>query len=203
MKKKLLKNNIFSYYLGYRSGAVTFGGVDTKYIMTGNSDNALGSFTYAKVTDKGYWSIEILDVELQYGDAAPSSTGICKSNRNNRCKAIVDTGTYLIYGPKKDVQGTLGSIMVNSCEDLSKLPAVIFVLYAGDNEPPARLRLRPPRLHFGISYPSRLIASCWLQSTQGRLQIRLCGRNCTRRRRAWLDARAGFFKIILYSFWQR
>merc|ERR1712025_1355771 len=99
MSRKLLKNNIFSYYLGNHGGAVTFGGVDSKYMAASPGSNPLGSFTYAKVTDRGYWSIEIHDIELQYGNSPATSTGVCKSKANQRCKAIVDTGTYLIYGP--------------------------------------------------------------------------------------------------------
>lgn len=163
MKKKLLKNNIFSYYLGNEGGAVAFGGVDTKYMAANpNADNALSSFVYAKVTDKGYWSIEIHDIELQYGSAPPTSTGVCKRHPTGRCKAIVDTGTYLIYGPQKDVKETLGSIAINSCEDLSKLPSVIFVLYAGEGTQPARLKLKPQdySLEFHIPKDSSQTLDC-------------------------------------------
>ena len=57
------------------------------------------NFKYATVTDKGYWTIEIMDVEVEYSGELAVSTGVCKDQSNGRCKAIVDTGTYLTYIP--------------------------------------------------------------------------------------------------------
>jgi len=175
MTRKLLKNNIFSYYIGNKGGAVTFGGVDSKYLSVGPGSNPLGSFTYAQVTNKGYWTIEIQDIELQYGSAPATSTGVCNSKPNKRCTAIVDTGTYLIYGPGADVKGTLGTISINSCEDLVKLPTVIYVLYAGDGSQPARLRLKPQdyTLEFQVPKDSSQVIDCGQPSNAAQ-----CKRDC-------------------------
>lgn len=139
MEKKLLQNNVFSYYLGNNGGAVTFGGVDTRFF------SADDKFRYAVVTEKGYWSIEIIDIELQVGNEAPRSTGVCKSKANGRCKAIVDTGTYLIYGPRDQVSDPngLGQVQVDKCGNVAALPKITFVLYAGEGAKPARLTLLP------------------------------------------------------------
>lgn len=173
MEERKLQNNVFSYYLGYNGGAVTFGGVDARYIAPTDAtvDNGHGfvhhqsagalslletgasasvqaaallrSFSYAKVVDKSYWTIEIMDIELQYGNDEPQSTGVCSNQANGRCRAIVDTGTYLIYGPRADVTGALGDVEMSSCADIRQLPKITFVFYAGDDTQPARLTLHP------------------------------------------------------------
>jgi len=101
-------------------------------------------FNYAKVTDKGYWTIEIEDILLRYpNQEEPESTGVCRDRENGRCTAIVDTGTYLIYGPQDQVNNQLGKVMVSACEDVKTLPDIIFQLYAGDDVAPAKLTLHP------------------------------------------------------------
>tara|TARA_A100001015_G_scaffold311507_1_gene414891 strand:- start:1654 stop:3396 length:1743 start_codon:yes stop_codon:yes gene_type:complete len=138
MKKKTLQNNVFAYYIGQSSGAVTFGGVDKKFFA--GTDN---KFRYAAVTEKTYWTIELMDIELQYGNKEVTKTGVCKNQPNSRCKAIVDTGTYLIYGPREHVTGPLKDLTVGACSDIDKLPKVTFIMYAGEGQTPARLTLHP------------------------------------------------------------
>ena len=146
MKSSILTNNLFAYYIGMNQGAVTFGGVDKKYIASKDDDK----FRFAVVTEKTYWTIEIVRISLQYGDAEPKDTGLCASSESgDRCKAIVDTGTYLIYGPQEQMQGDapLSVLKIDQCEDLTtenkQLPTVIFELYAGEGEDPAKLKLHP------------------------------------------------------------
>ncbi|SBT76171.1 Eukaryotic aspartyl protease, putative [Plasmodium ovale] len=43
-------------------------------------------------------------------------------------KSIVDTGTFLIYAPKKTMDGYLNDLVLTSCEDKNKLPYIIFQL---------------------------------------------------------------------------
>ena len=101
-------------------------------------------FNYAKVTDKGYWTIEIVDILLRGpNEKEARSTGVCADRPNGRCTAIVDTGTYLIYGPQDQVTGKLGDVVVDGCDDVKKLPDIVIVLYAGEDERPARLTLHP------------------------------------------------------------
>jgi Eukaryotic aspartyl protease len=95
--KKLLPSSVFGYYLGPRSGMVTFGAVDLKYIAPG------AEFVYAAVTHKSYWTVGVVDVILTYPDGSRVATGVCKSRVHGRCRAIIDTGTYLVYGPQEQV----------------------------------------------------------------------------------------------------
>eukprot|EP00941_MAST-03F_sp_MAST-3F-sp1_P005790 g5790.t1 len=164
MKQHLVEHNVFAYYLGINGGAVTFGGVDPKYIgetmevsTADKSDSEeveeeteshtvtkkRAFFNYAEVTDKGYWTIDIIDVELRGSDGVERSTGVCSKRPNGRCKGIVDTGTYLIYGPSEQVQGPLDELQLNGCGDISSLPVVTFVMYAGEDAEPARISLHP------------------------------------------------------------
>jgi hypothetical protein len=182
MKSNILKNNLFAYYIGMNQGAVTFGGVDKKYIASKDDDK----FRFAVVTEKvglllsfflffpprgrscsssssllslccfvnnlsqTYWTIEIVRILLQYGEQAPKDTGLCSTSADGeRCKAIVDTGTYLIYGPQEQMQGNapLSVLKIDACEDMTtedkQLPTVVFELYAGEGEEPAKLKLHP------------------------------------------------------------
>lgn len=116
-----------------------------------------GSFMYAKVTKESYWTVEIMDIEITPAGAdsssKPKKTNICKDEPNGRCTAIVDTGTYLIYGPKDQVKEHLAGIVVNKCSDLESLPKITFVMYAGEDNEPARLTLEPKdyTLEFKVS----------------------------------------------------
>ncbi len=94
--------------------------------------DVLRCFQYVPVTAQAFWTIEIVDLLVSYGGngGAPTPTGICKAKRNGRCTAILDTGTYLIYAPKADIRSTLGNTMdIQSCDDLSRLPSLTFVLW--------------------------------------------------------------------------
>jgi hypothetical protein len=151
MQSSILTSNMFAYYIGMSEGAVTFGGVDKKYLADKNDDK----FRFAVVTEKTYWTVEIVEILLQYGKGGkPQNTGLCAASESGeRCKAIVDTGTYLIYGPQEQMTGDapLSKLKVDACGDLDvsggekagELPTVIFKLWAGEDEEPAKLALHP------------------------------------------------------------
>lgn len=43
------------------------------------------------------------------------------------CKSIIDTGTYLIYGPSDQLQSFLADMTLESCRDKHKLPNLGFI----------------------------------------------------------------------------
>ncbi len=44
------------------------------------------------------------------------------------CKTIIDTGTYLIYGPGEKILSLLDGLSLDSCKDKAKLPDLAFEL---------------------------------------------------------------------------
>lgn len=137
MSRKLVQDGIFGYYLGPRGGEVTFGAIDRKYIAPG------AEFAYAAVTHKGYWTIGIRAIYLDYPGTGRVDTGLCHTRKRGMCKAIVDTGTYLVYGPKGEVKGALRDIQSSACGALKSLPSVTFVLHGGPNGPHPEVTLTP------------------------------------------------------------
>lgn len=45
----------------------------------------------------------------------------------NGCKSIIDTGTYLIYGPSDQLQSFLADMTIKGCEEKHKLPNLGFM----------------------------------------------------------------------------
>merc|ERR1712178_544975 len=79
-----LPQPVFGFYLGNNvPGELVFGGVDNKHFT--------GDFHYVPLSSKTYWAVELQGVTL--GSASMSS---CK-------KAIIDSGTSLLAGPKDDI----------------------------------------------------------------------------------------------------
>lgn len=129
MDKKLLTNkhekNQFAYYLGKDGGAITFGGANMRF--KANPDQ---EFLWAPVTDTSYWTISLIDVRKY--DKEPGTpnlrgnlvtSGLCP----NGCKAIMDTGTYLVYGPYTKLSKLLKDMTIDSCDKKNTLPNIGFV----------------------------------------------------------------------------
>ena len=125
--QNLLKNkgekNQFAYYLGPERGAISFGGADMKYKRSVDEE-----FVWAPVSEENYWTIALYDVRIEENDGLSrnlnrrSQKKICP----NGCKAIIDTGTYLIYGPSEILQGFFHEMSLESCERKKDLPNLIF-----------------------------------------------------------------------------
>lgn len=120
--KKLLKNNVFAFFLNRNTsdpvgGEIMFGGV--------NKDKFKGEITYTPVTRKGYWQIQL------------DSTSLKENVYCNKCQAIADTGTSMIVGPVKainEINKALGATPLAGgantvdCKSLDTLPDVDFVI---------------------------------------------------------------------------
>lgn len=86
-----LDEPVFAFYLGnQKDGELTFGGVD--------KDHFQGELSYVDVTSVTYWSI-VLDA-IESGDV----------KLTNVHKAIVDSGTSLIAGPKEQVAALAAAV---------------------------------------------------------------------------------------------
>lgn len=105
MNQNLLKarneKNQFAYYLGSDRGSITFGGADMRFKKDLDEE-----FKWAPISEKNYWTITLIDIKkysansgynFKSRDMEDNTSGnvLCPSG----CKSIIDTGTYLIYGP--------------------------------------------------------------------------------------------------------
>jgi len=134
IKQSLLLNrgekNQFSYYLGPDMGSIIFGGVDLRYKRSAREE-----FVYSPIVTEDYWTVKISDVRvLRSGendaDNRRKRAPVCP----NGCKTIIDTGTYLIYGPEEQFKRVLKDVEVNSCDDRNNLPNIVIeILGMPDN----------------------------------------------------------------------
>lgn len=90
MRQHKLQKNIFSFYFNKDAG-----NFDSQLIL-GGVDKTLhqGEISYNKVIDEFYWTIQMEKILINGEDS-----GIC-----DKCKAIIDTGTSLITGPKQKLK---------------------------------------------------------------------------------------------------
>jgi len=97
------EKNQFAYYLGIDRGSITFGGADMRFKKNLNEE-----FKWAPISEKNYWTITLIDIKKyktndfysfkshdSEEEEIDSEKVLCPSG----CKSIIDTGTYLIYGP--------------------------------------------------------------------------------------------------------
>ncbi|CAF1607174.1 unnamed protein product, partial [Didymodactylos carnosus] len=122
-------------------GQLTFGGTDPK--------NYIGSFTYANVTDPGYWQFKLDKVNI-------AGHHYCKQN----CQAIADTGTSFIIGPKEiisKISHHIGLIQLNDgtyiidCRKLSKkLPTIGFTIGGKTLSLSAEQYIYPKKINGGL-----------------------------------------------------
>lgn len=65
-------------------------------------------FKWAPISEKNYWTITLVDIKKYSANMFKSTSTEFESDTEdlsdkvmcpNGCKSIIDTGTYLIYGP--------------------------------------------------------------------------------------------------------
>lgn len=113
MSQQLLTNkgekNQFSYYLGPDRGAITFGGADMRFKHDLNEE-----FLWAPILEESYWTISLVDLKKSteknlknHENEKSVNLDFRQINSNalcpHLCKSVMDTGTYLIYGPPEQV----------------------------------------------------------------------------------------------------
>jgi len=112
---------IFSFYLGdNQPGELTFGGYDPSKFE--------GNLTYVKLHSATYWEIALDEARAGDYHSNPNADG-------TPITAIVDSGTSLMTGPKKDVHALAAAVGAKpnimgqytvDCDKVKDLPDVIF-----------------------------------------------------------------------------
>lgn len=117
MRSKALEQDLFTYYTNESFGAITFGGVN--YAHTASKE-AL----WVPLLEPKYWTLQLVSVLVgDYPLTQPSPRPV---------KAIIDTGTFLIYGPAAIMEAILTLLESPSC-DIESLPTLTFV-FQGETE---------------------------------------------------------------------
>ena len=151
------EKNQFAYYLGLNNGAITFGGADMKYKKDMNEE-----FKWAPIAEKNYWTITLLDIRKYKPNYQESENDIVGNVLcPNGCKTIVDTGTYLIYGPSEQVRTFLSDMKLDKCEDKKNLPTLglIFKGYSVNGKDSAFELLLTPN-DYVLEFESDGITDC-------------------------------------------
>jgi len=108
LTKKQEKNQ-FAYYLGPDTGAISFGGADMRFKAKISDE-----FLWAPIAEENYWTISLIDIKkvsdknsTNYESIRPNSPAFKQPFKDvacpTPCKSVMDTGTYLIYGPPDQV----------------------------------------------------------------------------------------------------
>lgn len=120
--------NQFAYYLGPDQGTITFGGADMKYKKNINDE-----FQWAPVVENNYWTINLINIRKITNNEQKNSHSRTKKLCPDGCKSIVDTGTYLVYGPNDKILELLAGVSLNSCAEKNSLPDIAFE-FQGETE---------------------------------------------------------------------
>lgn len=85
---------------------ISFGGYENRFKYDINEE-----FKWAPIAEKNYWTISLIDVRKYYNDPLKQNNQmdgnvLCPTG----CKSIIDTGTYLIYGPSEQINVKLNLI---------------------------------------------------------------------------------------------
>ena len=118
------EKNQFSYYLGHDRGAISFGGADMRFKRDISEE-----FQWAPIVEELYWTIGLSEIRSE----GPAKGQFAKSCGGS-CKSIVDTGTYLIYGPPDQIRSVLSDLNLEDCKKKKELPDIIFEFEGKEGE---------------------------------------------------------------------
>ena len=162
----LLNRPMFGIALGEDGGRLTLGGVHAENVPVEYARQCQGFHGPE-------WCLEILDIEISHPGSAAKRTGI-------HAKAIIDTGSFLIYGPEAAFRKgaplhLLSVTAAKGCVPEHDMPAISFIFAGTEGQGPARVTLHPRdyMLHFGQD-------ECILGF--GMLILVLCGQRSTKQR---------------------
>jgi hypothetical protein len=121
MEQGLLKSPMFAFYLGDNAdGELTFGGYDDKKFK--------GDLTWVKLAKSTYWQVDVTGIKI--GSFSSSATN-----------AIVDSGTSLLVGPKKDIAAIANAVGATKtlmgqytidCDKVKDIPDMTFTIDGKD-----------------------------------------------------------------------
>lgn len=133
-------SNQFAYYIDSNGGALTFGGANCELLVPKGTPakECVSKFGFVPISHKTYWTILLDDVSAKYPNGVEKK-GLCGAGG---CKAIVDTGTYLVYGPAASVKQALPASL-GFCGNLNGLPDLTFSFRVPGNWPSVHLTLKP------------------------------------------------------------
>lgn len=147
--------SVFGFYLSTdnQNSVLTIGGYDSSFYT--------GSITYHSLyLDIGDYYM------ITFDGIAAGSKSVSMNCGNNKCKAIVDTGTSYLIGPSKDVNSLLTYLGVKSdCSNYNQLDDVVITI--GSNTysiPPSIYVLKTSGVFGETCYPaiSGAVTSDWI-----------------------------------------
>jgi len=117
-----LNKPVFAFYLGRNiedDAEITFGDYHEQRME--------GPLHWVNVSAEGYWQFQFSDITLD-----GKSIGLCKKYGERQCQGVLDTGSSLMMGPKKDLDELLKFLgIVNGetqfqCNESAKYPKLGF-----------------------------------------------------------------------------
>jgi len=137
--------NQFAYHVGGKGGSFTLGGADCSAVRAAPGPECFNKFAFAPVSRPEYWTVDLEDVWATMPDGTVKKDLCGGSGRPGRpaaCRAIVDTGTYLVYGPSNTVRQVLPAVFAR-CHDQGLLPKLTFRVKTGPRSAPLELTIAP------------------------------------------------------------
>jgi hypothetical protein len=94
---------------------------------------------WTPIVEPAYWTINLINIRKVRFDEKGKETSEFEKEKKNKfcpegCKTIIDTGTYLIYGPGEKILSLLDGLSLDSCKDKQKLPDLAFELQGESKE---------------------------------------------------------------------